>query len=199
MSPSFPLGRGRPILSRPARRVDGRSTRVGQTGAAAPAPFLERPSMRNLILRALAATALLAAVSAVETAQAAPNAQLLSGVYTSDQPAALVPAQFIFGGRNYCWYDNGWRGAGYYWCGYASRNGLGWGGGSGWNGWQGHGGSGGGARLSRSSARGGTRSHSGRTGGAHAGGGHAGGRAHASAGHAGGGHAAGGHAGGDKR
>ena len=48
-------------------------------------------------------------------------------------------AQFIFGGRRYCWYGNGWRGPGWYWCGYAFRQGLGWGGGMGWHGWRGGG------------------------------------------------------------
>src|ERR1700754_810902 len=52
-------------------------------------------------------------------------------------PSDLEQTQFIFGGRNYCWYDNGWRGPGYYWCGYAFRRGLGWGGGAGWHGWHG--------------------------------------------------------------
>jgi hypothetical protein len=54
-------------------------------------------------------------------------------------PADIEQAQFIFGGRNYCWYDDGWRGPGYYWCGYAFRRGLGWGGGAGWHGWHGGG------------------------------------------------------------
>lgn len=47
---------------------------------------------------------------------------------------------FIFGGRNYCWYDNGWNGAGWYWCGYAYNYGAGWGGPYGWRGWHWHGG-----------------------------------------------------------
>src|SRR5258707_14832994 len=54
-------------------------------------------------------------------------------------PTAVEQAQFIFGGRNYCWYDDGWRGPGFYWCGYAFRPGLGWGGGAGWRGWHGGG------------------------------------------------------------
>ena len=37
-------------------------------------------------------------------------------------------AQFIWGGRNYCWYNSAWRGPGWYWCGYAWRRGIGWGG-----------------------------------------------------------------------
>jgi hypothetical protein len=55
-------------------------------------------------------------------------------------PSNVEKAQFlpfIFGGRNYCWYDSGWRGPGWYWCGYAFLSGYGWGGGYGWNGWGG--------------------------------------------------------------
>ncbi|WP_424631342.1 hypothetical protein [Bradyrhizobium sp. SYSU BS000235] len=50
-------------------------------------------------------------------------------------PSAVEQTQFIFGGRNYCWYDAGWHGPGFYWCGYAMRRGFGWGGGAGWRGW----------------------------------------------------------------
>jgi hypothetical protein len=49
--------------------------------------------------------------------------------------SAIEPAQFIFGGREYCWYPDGWHGPGFYWCGYAWRRGFGWGGGEGWRGW----------------------------------------------------------------
>jgi len=51
-------------------------------------------------------------------------------------PSDLEQAQFFLGGQNYCWYDDGWHGPGFYWCGYAFRRGLGWGGGAGWHGWQ---------------------------------------------------------------
>ncbi|HEY2530126.1 MAG TPA: hypothetical protein VGJ20_19700 [Xanthobacteraceae bacterium] len=43
---------------------------------------------------------------------------------------------FVFGGRRFCWYWDGWRGPGWYWCGYAWRRGFGWGGPSGWHGWR---------------------------------------------------------------
>jgi hypothetical protein len=46
-------------------------------------------------------------------------------------------AQFRFRGKAYCWYEGGWQGPGFYWCGYGSRHGLGWGGGQGWQGWRG--------------------------------------------------------------
>ena len=42
---------------------------------------------------------------------------------------------YVYGGRNYCWYLDGWHGPGYYYCGYAWRRGYGWGGGYGWRGW----------------------------------------------------------------
>jgi len=51
--------------------------------------------------------------------------------------APIDEVQFFWGGRNYCWYPLGWRGPGWYWCGYAGRPGLGWGGPDGWRGWRG--------------------------------------------------------------
>jgi hypothetical protein len=44
--------------------------------------------------------------------------------------------QFRWGGYDYCWADDGWRGPGWYWCGYAYRPGFGWGGPIGWNNWR---------------------------------------------------------------
>jgi hypothetical protein len=38
-------------------------------------------------------------------------------------------------GRTYCWYESGWKGTGWYRCGFAARRGLGWGGPAGWHGW----------------------------------------------------------------
>jgi len=53
----------------------------------------------------------------------------------SAQVAPIEKAQ-VFGGRRYCWDRGGWRGAGWYWCGYGARRGMGWGGGMGWHGWR---------------------------------------------------------------
>lgn len=61
------------------------------------------------------------------------------------QLAPIEQAQFVFGGQAYCWYDNGWQGPGWSWCGSAWNNGVGWGGGYGWHGWRG--GHPGGARV----------------------------------------------------
>ncbi len=76
-------------------------------------------------------------------------------------------AQFIWLGHNYCWYDDGWNGPGWYWCGQYLTSGIGWGGGYGWHHWR----------------------------GGHAGGGHAG-HAHAAVSHVSHAHAAVSHGGG---
>ena len=52
-------------------------------------------------------------------------------------PGVVAPL-FFFGGRDYCWYDDGWNGGGWYWCGYGYRHGYGWGGGEGFHGWGQH-------------------------------------------------------------
>lgn len=85
----------------------------------------------------MAAIGLIAAGGAASAAPTdAPTAHMISGVYNPADPVGLIQAQFLFGGRNYCWYPGGWHGPGYYWCGYANRRGLGWGGPEGWHGWR---------------------------------------------------------------
>ncbi len=165
--------------------------------------------MRNLILTIGAAVGAFA-LSDAGVATAQPQSQFTQGQFIQAQffdnavstpastllfgrdvagDAALEQAQFLWGGRNYCWYDGGWHGPGYYWCGYAYRRGFGWGGGEGWHGWSRGGG-----------GRGGFHGGGGHDGGGfHGGGGHIGGGGfHGGGGHVGGGggHAGGGHAGG---
>ncbi len=91
--------------------------------------------------------------------------------------------QFAWGGHDYCWYDDGWNGPGWYWCGSYLEPGIGWGGGYGWHHWRG------GHAGGRGHA-GGHAVHRGGHGGGHHGGRHGGG------GHGGGGHGGGGHGGG---
>jgi len=67
-------------------------------------------------------------------AQAMPR-DPLTGLVTS--PIEDVQ-YYVHGGRRYCFYPDGWRGPGYYWCGYAWRRGFGWGGPMGWRGWGGY-------------------------------------------------------------
>lgn len=53
------------------------------------------------------------------------------------EPAAVAPGEIhhSWHGRAYCWYESGWKGPGWYRCGFAARRGLGWGGPAGWHGW----------------------------------------------------------------
>lgn len=92
--------------------------------------------MNKMIGAVVSAATLLgsAAGAAVETAQAA-TPQLIAGVETVGAPAPVQQVQYVYAGRNYCWYGGGWHGPGYYWCGYAWRRGFGWGGPYGWRGW----------------------------------------------------------------
>jgi hypothetical protein len=120
-------------------------------------------------------------------ANAAPTPQL-GGATVLDHVSPVEKAQFLFGGRQYCFYLNGWRGPGWYWCGYAWRRGYGWGGPRGWHNWRegGHRGGavirGGHGRVSHGH-RGGPGGHGaphGAPGGGHGGhgGGHGGGHHH---------------------
>src|SRR6476469_6989163 len=64
-------------------------------------------------------------------------AALPIGLLPAAVPTNAEQVQFFYGGRDYCWYDDGWHGPGFYWCGYAWRRGFGWGGAVGWHGWRG--------------------------------------------------------------
>jgi hypothetical protein len=54
----------------------------------------------------------------------------------ADELAAVDTVQFFWRGRQFCWYNTGWRGPGWYQCGFRWRRGLGWGGPIGWRGWR---------------------------------------------------------------
>ena len=129
--------------------------------------------MRQWILAAAASLALLGVAG---QANALPFDRFTAAAVPND----IEQAQFFFGGRNYCWYYDGWHGPGYYWCGYAFRRGLGWGGAEGWHGWH----RGGGHVVVRPG-----RPAMGRPpGGGHFGGGHPGGGHSGGGGHGGGAH-----------
>lgn len=70
-------------------------------------------------------------------AQAAPISHIDPLVNVVGQLAPLEQVQYFYGGAQYCFYPNGWRGPGYYRCGFAFRRGYGWGGPRGWQGWGG--------------------------------------------------------------
>lgn len=143
------------------------------------------------------------AIPLANTAEAAIADGALGARLGSIQIAPIEDAQFVFGGRNYCWYDDAWQGPGWYWCGYAWRHGYGWGGGYGFHGWRGghaggyygHGGYGHGGYGHGGYGHGGVHVSGGHGGGGHDGGAHVGG-AHGGGGHGGGAHVGGGHGGG---
>ena len=86
--------------------------------------------MRKSIL----ALAAVAACVLVGKAEAMPLGSLGQA---ADRLSAVEQTQYVYLGRNYCWYPDGWHGPGFYWCGYAWRPGIGWGGPIGWRGWRG--------------------------------------------------------------
>jgi hypothetical protein len=97
---------------------------------------MREKAMRNLAFATVAAAALAGGALLSGPAQAAalgPSAGVLPAV---DSLSLTQQAQFEFGGRKHCWYPDGWKGPGWYWCGYAHRRGLGWGGPAGWHGWE---------------------------------------------------------------
>ena len=99
--------------------------------------------MRHMTTTIAAAFAFTAGAAQVDgSAQAGPIPH--AGVGATASSVALQEAQYFWGGRNYCWYLDGWQGPGWYWCGYRWRHGYGWGGGYGWHGWGGPGQHGGG-------------------------------------------------------
>ncbi len=60
-----------------------------------------------------------------------------SGIDTAVQSQSMTDqVAYRFAGREYCFYDDGWHGPGWYWCGYRLRSGYGWGGPTGWHGWR---------------------------------------------------------------
>ena len=85
----------------------------------------------------LTVTAAVAAAGAIigNGALAVPLAGSMALRAAADQLSLVEKSQFVFGGHNYCWYDDGWHGAGWYWCGYRLHVGFGWGGRAGWHGW----------------------------------------------------------------
>jgi hypothetical protein len=91
--------------------------------------------IRRLFVAAASAIAIYAAFACQPASAGIPDGAGVLGA-ASEGAAAVEQVQFRFGGSDYCWYDDGWRGPGWYWCGYAYRTGYGWGGPLGWNNWR---------------------------------------------------------------
>jgi len=85
--------------------------------------------------RSTTAIALVAAI--LSLAGAADAGVATTGPSTAAEGLNVVDqVQFVFGGRQHCWYEDGWHGPGWYWCGYRLRHGRGWAGGEGFRGWK---------------------------------------------------------------
>jgi hypothetical protein len=115
-----------------------------------------------------------AGATMVGTAQAAQVGQTGQLGIAASGLNLLEKSQFYFGGREYCWYDNGWNGPGWYWCGRYLVPGFGWGGGWGWRGWHHHGWHPGGPHYK--GGKGGGKGGGGKGGGGKGGGGKGGGK-----------------------
>ena len=91
--------------------------------------------MRKFILGCGTASALLAGMISGDVL-ATPSSSSAGFQYGLGGTDLVENVQYIYRGRKHCWYDNGWHGPGWYWCGYHHRRGLGWGGERGWNRWE---------------------------------------------------------------
>jgi len=72
-------------------------------------------------------------------AQAAPLGIVNDGIKAAGESQNLLKdIVYVWGGRNYCWYDDGWQGPGWYVCNYGPWvSGFWWGGGYRWHNWHG--------------------------------------------------------------
>jgi hypothetical protein len=94
--------------------------------------------MRRFVITIAAATAFVAGAPIMgASVGAAPIVAPEAIRAATDSMNVVESVQFIWAGRDYCWYDDGWHGPGWYWCGYAFNSGYGWGGGYGWHGFRG--------------------------------------------------------------
>jgi hypothetical protein len=69
------------------------------------------------------------------TAHAVPIGPVGQLSVAADHLNLIENTRYVYRGRSYCWYNHGWNGPGWYWCGYDTRRGYGWGGPRGWNSW----------------------------------------------------------------
>jgi hypothetical protein len=94
-----------------------------------------RANMRKLSLVLTVAAAVGANTALLGSIEAAPVVALGQLSTAAKNLKVVEQAQYVWRGRRHCWYNRGWNGPGWYWCGYAWRRGYGWGGPRGWNSW----------------------------------------------------------------
>src|SRR4051794_21174160 len=92
--------------------------------------------MHKLVTTIAAVAALSAAGFMTNRAEAAPLAHP-SGMHVAvgDLDMTMDVQLYVYDGTEYCWYDDGWSGPGWYWCGHYLVPGIGYGGPLGWRGW----------------------------------------------------------------
>jgi len=95
--------------------------------------------MHKLLTTIAAAAAFIAAGSVTNRADAMPLGDPVGSRAAIDDLNIVDNVQYFWGGRRYCWYDDGWNGPGWYWCGRYLIPGIGFGGGVGFRGWRGGG------------------------------------------------------------
>ena len=82
--------------------------------------------MHKLLTTIAAAAAFIAAGSVTNRADAMPLGDPVGSRAAIDDLNIVDNVQYFWGGRRYCWYDDGWNGPGLYDCGYRHRHGKGW-------------------------------------------------------------------------
>src|SRR5215468_9309215 len=97
---------------------------------------MQREGVMTRFLRTMVASAAFAVAGlAANQVAAAPRVDS-AGMRAALGAVEIVDkAQYTYNGKDYCWYDDGWNGPGWYVCGQYTVRGVGWGGGAGWHGW----------------------------------------------------------------
>jgi hypothetical protein len=93
--------------------------------------------MRRFLITIAAATAFVGAPIMGASVGAAPIVAPGAIRAATDSLKLTENVQFFWNGYDYCWYDDGWNGPGWYRCDMYLQSGIGWGGGYGWHGWRG--------------------------------------------------------------
>ena len=89
--------------------------------------------LRSLVVALAATAAVVIGGNARAASMSAPAAMRTA----ADSLKITENVQFFWSGHNYCWYDDGWNGPGWYWCDMYLQSGIGWGGGYGGHHWRG--------------------------------------------------------------
>jgi hypothetical protein len=96
--------------------------------------------MRNFAFTVTTAAALVGSGMLIGSAQAAPIGSPNTIQAAGAGLGLIEDVQYFFGGYDYCWFPDGWRGPGWYVCDYGPWvSGSWWGGPLGWHGWVWHG------------------------------------------------------------